>query len=147
MKISDILQAGDVLVLDGVSSKRELIQGLADHAAKTAKVDARTLFDAVLERENLGTTAMGKGIALPHARVTALKHTQGLFAKIKGGVEFDAADEKKVDLVFLLLSPEDSGADHLNALAEISKIMKSDTECAKIRRATNSADIYKILSE
>ncbi len=147
MKLSDILHATDVLVLDGVSSKRQLLQDLADHAAKTAGVDARTLFDVVLERENLGTTAMGKGIALPHARVPSLKHTQALFAKVKGGVDFEAEDQKKADLVFMLLSPEDSGADHLNALAEISRVMKSDTECAKLRKATSSAEIYKILSE
>lgn len=147
MKLSDILHATDVLVLDGVSSKRQLLQDLADHAAKTAGVDARTLFDVVLERENLGTTAMGKGIALPHARVPSLKHTQALFAKIKGGVDFEAADQKKADLVFMLLSPEDSGADHLNALAEISRIVKSDTECAKLRKAASPAEIYKILSE
>ncbi|MDO4184747.1 MAG: PTS sugar transporter subunit IIA [Rhodospirillales bacterium] len=147
MKLSDILHATDVLVLDGVSSKRQLLQDLADHAAKTAGVDARTLFDVVLERENLGTTAMGKGIALPHARVPSLKHTQALFAKVKGGVDFEAEDQRKADLVFMLLSPEDSGADHLNALAEISRVMKSDTECTKLRKATSSAEIYKILSE
>lgn len=147
MKLSDILHATDVLVLDSVSSKRQLLQDLADHAAKTAGVDARTLFDVVLERENLGTTAMGKGIALPHARVPSLKHTQALFAKVKDGVDFEAEDQKKADLVFMLLSPEDSGADHLNALAEISRVMKSDTECAKLRKATSSAEIYKILSE
>lgn len=147
MKLSDILHATDVLVLDGVSSKRQLLQDLADHAAKTAGVDARTLFDVVLERENLGTTAMGKGIALPHARVPSLKHTQALFAKVKGGVDFEAEDQKKADLVFMLLSPEDSGADHLNALAEISRVIKSDTECDKLRKATSSAEIYKILSE
>lgn len=147
MKISDILQKNDVLVLNEVNSKRQLLQDLADYAAKTAGVDARTLFDVILERENLGTTAMGKGIALPHARVPALERTQALFAKVNDGVDFDADDEKKVDLVFLLLSPEDSGADHLNALAEISRIMKSDVECAKIRKASTPEEIYKILSE
>ena len=147
MKLSDILHATDVLVLDGVKSKRQLLQDLADHAAKTAGVDARTLFDVVLERENLGTTAMGKGIAVPHARVPSLKRTQALFAKVKGGVDFEAQDERKADLIFLLLSPEDSGADHLNALAEISRIVKSDTECAKLRKASSSSEIYKILSE
>ena len=147
MKISDILQKNDVLVLNEVNSKRQLLQDLADYAAKTAGVDARTLFDVILERENLGTTAMGKGIALPHARVPALERTQALFAKVNDGVDFDADDAKKVDLVFLLLSPEDSGADHLNALAQISRIMKSDVKCAIIRKASTPEEIYKILSE
>lgn len=147
MKISDILHVADVLVLDGVESKRHLLQDLADHAAQTSGVDARTLFDVVLERENLGTTALGKGVAIPHARVATLKRTQALFAKVKDGVDFEAPDEKKVDLVFLLLSPENSGADHLDALAEISRIIKNDDKCARIREAEDSAEIYKILSE
>ena len=145
MNISDILKATDVLILDKTSSKIEVLQVLTEHAAKTSKVDARSLLDVVLERENLGNTAFGKGVALPHGRIPALKQTQALFAKINGGVDFDAVDGKKVDLVFMLLSPENSGADHLTALSAISGIVKNDAACAKLRKATNPTDIYKIL--
>ncbi len=147
MKISDILNATDVLILDQIQSKRQLLRDLAEQAAKTANVDARTLFDVVLERENLGSTAFGKGTAVPHGRIPALKHTQAVFARVNGGTDFDAVDGQKVDLVFMLLTPENSGADHLSALSEISGIMRSESECSKLRKAATAADIYKILAE
>jgi len=145
MSISDILQVTDILVLDKAASKREVLQILTEQAAKTAEVDAVTLFDVVWERENLGTTAFGKGTAFPHGRIPSLRRTQALFAKVVGGVDFDAVDEKKVDLVFMLLSPENSGADHLTALSEISEIMRNGAACAKLRKAASPTDIYKIL--
>ncbi len=147
MKISDILKSSDVLVLNDVANKRQLLKDLAEQAAKSSNVDARTLFDVVLERENLGSTAFGKGTALPHGRIPELDKTQTVFAKISNGTDFDAADGQKVDLVFMLLSPENSGADHLTALAEISRIIKSEEACAKLRKATTEAEIYKILTE
>ncbi|MBR1649281.1 MAG: PTS sugar transporter subunit IIA [Alphaproteobacteria bacterium] len=147
MKISDILSASDVLMLEDVSSKRELLKSLAVHAAPKAGIDERVLFDIVLERENLGSTVIGKGAALPHGRIPGLKHTQALFAKVKGGVDFNAADEQKSDLVFMLLSPEDSGADHLEALAKIAGIIKNEEQCSKLRHAASTAEIYKILTK
>jgi PTS system nitrogen regulatory IIA component len=147
MKISDILNVADVITLDDISSKRELLQNLTTQAAKTANVDGRTLFDVVLERENLGTTAFGKGTALPHGRIPELNKIQTVFAKVNGGADFDAADGQKVDLVFMLLSPENSGADHLMALAEMSKLIKNESTCSKLRKATSSSEIYKILTE
>lgn len=147
MKISDILKSSDVLILNDVQNKRQLLKDLAEQAAKSSNVDARTLFDVVLERENLGSTAFGKGTALPHGRIPELDRTQAVFAKINGGTDFEAADEQKTDLVFMLLSPENSGADHLTALSEISRIIKNEAVCAKLRQATNAAEIYKILTE
>ena len=147
MKISDILKSSDVLVLDEAANKRQLLSILEEQAAKSSNVDGRTLFDVVLERENLGSTAFGKGTALPHGRIPELKQTQAVFAKVKGGTDFDAADGQKTDLFFMLLSPENSGADHLTALAEISRIIKNDAICAQLRKAANAAEIYKILTE
>lgn len=146
MKISDILSATDVVILNDEISKRQLLQNLAAQAAKSSNVDARTLFDVVLERENLGTTAFGKGTALPHGRIPDLSRTQAVFARVNGGTDFDAIDGKKADLFFMLLSPENSGADHLTALAEISKILKSESICAQLRSAKNPADLYRILT-
>lgn len=146
MKISDILNSADVLVIDDNVSKRQLLEILSEQAAKSSNVDARTLFDILLERENLGTTAFGKGTALPHGRVPELKATQAVFAKIKNGADFEAADGQKVDLVFMLLSPENSGADHLTALAAISKILKDEELCAKLRKASDTKHIYALLT-
>jgi len=147
MKISDILKSSDVLVLNDVANKRQLLGVLAEQAAKSSNIDGRTLFDVVLERENLGSTAFGKGTALPHGRIPDLERTQAVFAKVNGGTDFDAADGQKADLVFMLLSPENSGADHLTALAEISRIIKNEAVCARLRQAADTAEIYRILTE
>ena len=145
MKIFDILRPDNVSVMEEVASKRDLLQILTQNAAKTCKVDARTLFDVVLERESLGSTAFGKGTALPHGRIPELSKTIAVFAKVTNGVDFEAGDEKSVDLVFMLLSPENSGADHLQALAEISAVLRNENLCAKLRKATTADEIYKIL--
>lgn len=147
MKISDILNSSDVLILENIPNKRQLLKDLAEQAAKSSNVDARTLFDVVLERENLGSTAFGKGTALPHGRIPELSRTQAVFARINGGTDFDAADGQKADLIFMLLSPENSGADHLTALSEISRMIKNEAACAKLRQAADTAEIYKILTE
>lgn len=146
MKISDILSASDVMILDEVSSKRQLLQDLTAQATKSAKVDARILFDIVWERENLGSTALGKGVALPHGRIPDLKRTQALFAKVKSGVDFDEHNTR-TDLVFMLLSPENSGADHLEALSKISGIIRNEAECSKLRQAKTATEIYNILTK
>jgi len=146
MKISEILTTDGIVLLSDTPSKRQLLQDLTTMAAAVSGIEARTLFDVVLERENLGSTGFGKGIALPHARIPGLKKVTGVFAKLKNAVDFGAADNNPVDLVFLLLSPENSGADHLTALAQISRIIKDDTSCKKIRSASSTEEIYKILN-
>ena len=131
MKISDFLSPDDILVTDAVDSKRQILKDMAEQAAKTSEVDAGTLFEVVLERENLGTG----------------KQAFGERKQLRKGVDFGAEDKQPVDLVFMLLSPENSGADHLNALARISEVMKNQTTCAKLRKASTPADIYGILAK
>ena len=145
MKISDILRPNDVLLIDNVDTKRQLLEKMSAAIAQGTKIDAMTMFDIVWERENLGTTAFGGGTALPHGRIPGLDNVKGMFAKLGKGLDFEAKDGKEVDLVFMLISPENSGADHLSALAQISKIVKDEKNCEKIRQAQTVAEIYQIL--
>ena len=106
-----------------------------------------TIFDSLLERENLGSTGFGGGTALPHSRFTGLDKVYAFFAKPSYPVDFDAIDNKPADLVFLLMSPEGSGADHLTALAMLSRILKDEAICERLRKMEKSTEIYALLCE
>jgi len=146
MNIADIISKE--AVLDGVqaSSKRDLILTLSKHIATLSGLDERVIFDAVWERENLGSTGYGEGVAFPHARIEGLDKVCGLFARLDENVDFDSIDGKPVDLVFLLVSPENSGADHLSALATLSRVLKTEGSCEKLRKAHSVDELYAILN-
>ena len=146
MNIADIISKE--AVLDGVqaSSKRELIQTLSKHIATLSGLDERVIFDAVWERENLGSTGYGEGVAFPHARIEGLNKVCGLFARLDEKVDFDSLDGKPVDLVFLLVSPENSGADHLSALATLSRLLKTEGSCEKLRKSHSIDELYTALN-
>jgi PTS system nitrogen regulatory IIA component len=122
------------------------VQSLAERVAAVANIDERVVFDAVWERENLGSTGYGEGVAFPHARIEGLDRVCGLFARLDEPVDFDALDGKPVDLVFMLISPENSGADHLTALAALSRILKTEGSCEKLRKARSVEELYAILN-
>lgn len=146
MKISDIMTENNVVFGIKTNNKRQLLQDLAHKASEITGIDERTIFDIVLERENLGSTGFGSGTALPHGRIPDLDKVYGFFAKLASPLEFESVDGKPVDLVFLLLSPEGSGADHLTALAQISRILKDESTCEKLRQADSSEKIYSLLN-
>ncbi len=146
MKISDILSVNSVLLSAKAKNKRQLLQELSQFAAEITKVNDRTIFDTVLERENLGSTGFGGGSALPHGRLAELDKVYGFLAKLPAPIDFEAVDNKPVDLVFLLLSPESSGADHLTALAQISRILKDENTITKLRAAADKEEIYALLN-
>lgn len=146
MKISEILSLSNVITDVKADDKRQLLQQLAALAAKEAKADARMVTDSVWERENLGSTGYGGGTAFPHARIDGINGVVGVFARLSAPVEFDAVDGKPVDLVFLLISPENSGADHLTALAMVSRVLKDADTCEKLRQARNKEEIFSILN-
>lgn len=146
MNIADIISKKAVLDNVQASSKRELIQILSERIANLSELDERVIFDAVWERENLGSTGYGEGVAFPHARIDGLEKVCALFARLDEPVDFDALDGKPVDLVFLLISPENSGADHLTALAALSRILKTEGSCEKLRKARSVDEIYAILN-
>ena len=135
MKISEIMSVNSVMLSLKAGSKRQLLQELARKASELTGINERTVFDTILERENLGSTGFGGGTALPHGRLSELNKVCGIFARLSTAIDFDAVDNKPVDTVFLLLSPESSGADHLTALAQISRVLKDENTCTKLRAA------------
>ena len=147
MSIANLLQEKNIFLGLKSGSKREFLQDLAQRVSNLCSIDSLTLFDAIMERENLGSTGFGNGSAIPHARFCELEHPMAFFAKPAYAVEFDAVDGKPVDLVFLLISPENSGADHLTALALLSRCLKNESICDRLRQMSNPAEIYALLSE
>ena len=127
--------------------KKALLADLAHRAASIHGVDERRVFDLLLERERLGSTGIGGGIAIPHGRLAGLDRPRGLFARLGHPVDFDAIDERPVDLVFLLLAPEGAGADHLKVLARVSRLLRDRALVEKLR-ATDKADaLFALLIE
>jgi len=107
----------------------------------------RDIFDVLLQRERLGSTGLGHGIAIPHGKLAGLKCIVGIFARLAEPIEFDAVDGEKVDIVFLLLAPEGAGADHLKALARISRLLREGSAVEKLRASKDAAALYAVLTE
>lgn len=128
------------------TSKRQVLHSLAQSAARVTGVDAGVILEALMQRERLGTTALGGGIAIPHARIPELATFNGFFARLAKPVDFEAVDGEPVDLVFLLLAPEGAGAEHLKALARIARLLRDEELCAELRRSDDPARIHALLS-
>lgn len=147
MELSSILQAPAVKVVSGVTSKKRLFQDLGELAANVYDVPLDRAVEALMERESLGPTGVGKGIALPHARITGLESVVGIFLRVEKALDFDAVDRQPVDLIFTLFAPEESGVDHLKALALVSRTMRDADVCAKLRANSDPATLHAILTE
>jgi len=145
--LSDILGPDAILAGVKATDKKNLIQTLAQHAAQTLHVEEHVLSDILWEREKLGTTGVGHGIAIPHGRIPGLTQVHGFFARLSTPIAFDAVDGLPVDLVFLLLAPEDAGADHLHALATVSRTLRDAALCESLRKAKDIPAITKLLSK
>jgi PTS system nitrogen regulatory IIA component len=128
-----------------VDHKKQLIETLAAHAAGALGVPDHTVFDVLWERERLGTTGIGGGIAIPHGRMAGVKTVHGFVARLAEPVAYEATDDKPVDLVFLLLSPEDAGADHLHALACVSRLMRDAAFVQTLREAKDAKAMTALL--
>jgi PTS system nitrogen regulatory IIA component len=147
MKVSDILSKDCVFAQLEQESKKDLLQMMSVRAAQKSETDEHVVADSVWERESLGSTGYGCGTAFPHARIDGLEKVCGVFAQLKKPIAFESSDHKPVDLVFLLISPENSGADHLSALAEISRVLKDENICRQLREARTSDEIYRVLNQ
>src|SRR5262245_43627950 len=147
MEISDLLKPEAVISGLKASSKKQALQMLAKHAAQITGVNERTIFETLMERERLGTTGVGNGIAIPHGKLADFKRLYGLFAKLDKPIDFDAIDEQPVDLIFLLLAPEGAGADHLKALARVSRLLRDASTCEKLRGADTADGLYLLLTQ
>ena len=145
--LREFLTPANIIAKLDVPTKKNVLQSLADHVSTSVGKDPHEVFDALWEREKLGTTGVGNGIAIPHARMQSLTKVQGLFAKLTQPVAFDSIDDKPVDLVFLLLAPQEAGADHLNALAAVSKLLREPKLVEQLRRTSDATALYKLLTE
>lgn len=147
MNISDLIGPDDVAADVRASSKKQVLQDLSKRAAAATGVSERTIFDVLLERERLGTTGLGRGIAVPHGKLAVLTSIYGAFIKLERPVDFEAVDEQPVDLICLLLVPEGAGADHLKALARVSRLLRDGGLCDKLRGADSAAALYALLTD
>jgi PTS system nitrogen regulatory IIA component len=147
MNLTGILRPQAVKVIGAASSKKRLFQELGDVASGAYGLVAADVADALQDRESLGPTGVGKGIALPHARLPGLDGVLGLFVRLDKTLEFDSVDRQPVDLIFALLAPLDSGVDHLKALALVSRTMRDDALCAKLRANDEPGTLHTLLTE
>jgi len=147
MDISAILKPEAIKVVGHLTSKKRIFQELAELAGSAHGFSPTEAFDALQERESLGPTGVGHGVALPHARIRGLDHIVGAFLKLEKPVNFDSVDHQPIDLVFALFAPEDSGVDHLKALALVSRTLRNNAICAKLRANDSPATLYAVLTE
>ncbi len=128
-------------------NKKQALQELARKASELTGQPERLIFDVLLDRERLGTTGVGHGIAIPHGKLSSLDRVHGVFARLERPIDFDAIDEQPVDLIFLLLAPDQSGADHLKALARVSRLLRDQAVCEKLRGAQSGDAIFALLTQ
>ena len=147
MEITDLISPNAVIPNLRATSKKQALQDLARRAAEIVGLHERAIFDVLLERERLGTTGVGNGIAIPHGKLASLDKLYGLFARLEKPIHFESIDEQPVDLIFLLLAPESAGADHLKALARVSRLLRDKGVCEKLRGTDNADALYALLTE
>ncbi len=147
MEISDLVNADGVVANLKATSKKQALQELSRRAAEITGLHERQVFDVLMERERLGTTGVGNGIAIPHGKLAAFERLYGIFARLEKAVDFQAIDDRPVDLIFLLLAPEEAGADHLKALARVSRLLRDHDVCEKLRATQQKDALLAILTE
>ncbi len=147
MHLSDFISSDSVIPSLRAKTKKQLLQELAARAARRTALPERVIFDVLLQRERLGSTGLGQGIAIPHGKIPGLKGIVGIFARLAEPIDFEAVDGEPVDIVFLLLAPEGAGADHLKALARISRLLREGSAVEKLRGSRDAAALYAVLTE
>ncbi|MEM1147462.1 MAG: PTS sugar transporter subunit IIA [Pseudomonadota bacterium] len=143
--LSSLLAEGVILNPQASESRKQILGKLADAVGEKLGLEGRDIFDAVIEREKLGSTSVGEGVAIPHARISGLEHPVGAFVRLHDGVDFDAIDGQPCDLIFMLLAPIASGADHLRALAQVSRAFRGDEFRAALREADGVQGLTALL--
>lgn len=146
MELSDILSKECVVACANVASKRQLLQKLADKAAEVTGAKASDIFETLMNRERLGSTGLGNGIAIPHGKLPKLSGVTAVFARLDHAIDFDSIDDQPVDLVMMLLAPEGSGADHLKALARVARLLRTDAMVAQLRASRDPETLYEIIT-
>ena len=147
MELTTILHSEAVKAVDAFGSKKRLFQELGDIAAVAHGLSSADVSAALQERESLGPTGVGKGIALPHARLGTIDSVMGVFLRLEKPLEFESVDRQPVDLIFALLAPQDAGVEHLKALALVSRTMRDASLCGKLRANTDPSTLHTLLTE
>ena len=145
MEIADLIKPDNVVANLRASSKKQALQDLARRAAAITGQPERAVFSVLMKRERLGTTGVGNGIAIPHGKLPNLDKLHGIFARLEHPIDFESIDDRPVDLIFLLLAPESSGADHLKALARVSRLLRDKGACEKLRGTDDAEALYALL--
>lgn len=145
MKFSELVSKESVVTDIEDVQKRDVLLHLSQIASKASGVSERSIYEVLIERESLGTTGVGHGVAIPHGKIDGLDKIYGVFAIIKNPVDFQSVDGRSVDVVFLLLTPSGAGADHLKALAKVSGTLRNEEICDEMRKTKNSKELYKLL--
>ena len=147
MEIVDVLDPRSVIAHLRVGNKKQALQELARRAAAVTGVAERRIFEVLSERERLGTTGIGMGIAIPHGKMPEIGRLFGMFARLERPIPFEAIDDQPVDLVFVLLAPPNAGAEHLRVLARVSRLLRDRATCQKLRGANNPDALYALLTD
>ncbi|MBN2751389.1 MAG: PTS IIA-like nitrogen regulatory protein PtsN [Rhodospirillaceae bacterium] len=145
MTLADLIAPNAVIPALKANSKKQALQLLAQKAADVIGLKEGDILEGLLDRERLGSTGVGSGIAIPHAKLTGIDRLYGIFARLDHPVDFDSIDDMPVDLICLLIAPEGAGADHLKALARVSRLLRDKGICEKLRGATEADALYALL--
>lgn len=146
MDLGDLVNPQTVLAALDVQSKKQALHEVCAAAARETGLAERGILETILQRERLGSTGVGQGVAIPHGKIADLDKLVGVFARLAHPVEFDALDDQPVDLVFALLAPESAGADHLKALARIARVLRDPAVAQKLRVASDAGELYAVLT-
>ena len=147
MDLRDIMNADAVRFSSHTSCKKRLLQEISEQASSVYGLNSQEVLSALTERERLGSTGVGRGVAIPHARFSGLDRVYGFFTRLEKTVDFDSMDREPVDLIFTILAPEKEGAEHLKALALVSRTFRSESTCAKLRSNTDASTLYALLTQ
>lgn len=147
MELADILSEESVLVCTDVTSKRDVLQKLSEKVESLTGHPAAEIFESLNDRESLGSTGLGNGIAVPHGKFAALNGVMAVFMKLTAPVDFESVDDQPVDIVMMLLAPMGAGADHLKALARVARILRTDSVADALRHSNDPAKLYAILTQ
>jgi nitrogen PTS system EIIA component len=146
MLLTDLVAPNAIIPALRVNNKKQVLQELAAKAAELSGQSERTILETLLQREKLGSTGVGSGVAIPHGKLPKLGKLFGLFARLERPVDFEALDSQPVDLVFLLLAPEAAGADHLKALARVARLLRDPDVKRKLRDSRDAEALYAVLA-
>ncbi|MDB5572662.1 MAG: ptsN [Hyphomicrobiales bacterium] len=147
MPLNDLIAANAIMPTLRVANKKQALQEISEKAAQVSGLPAREIFDALLQRERLGSTGVGGGIAIPHGKLARVGRIFGIFARLERPIDYEALDGEPVDLIFLLIAPESAGADHLKSLSRIARALRDPKLTARLRATRDASGLYLLLTQ